>query len=514
MNKGEDRDWAWLKRDPVRRHREVRPNRTAIVELATGRALTFAELDAEIGRAADWLDANVAPGGRIAVLGRNSLSQVLLYYGCQRAGRVFVPLNWRLSGAEIAVLLDDCAPDVFAHDAEFAREAGAALAEAPVRRVMGSEDLAADLAASPVSDAVISDPHAPAALLYTSGTTGKPKGVILTAKWMYASALNFTQISELTPASVMLCDTPLFHTVGLKAALAGSMVAGATFLMSDRFVPGVTLARLADKALGVTHSFCVPQMAQAMMAEPAFETADLSHIKALFSGGAPLPRPITEAFLAKSVILANGYGMTEAGSTLCMPLDAAVIAAKMDSAGLPAPSVMLRLVGPDGVDVKDGEVGEVWLSGPSLMPGYWNQPEATAKALTADGWLKTGDAARRDADGFIFIVDRWKDMYITGGENVYPAEVEAVLIAALEAPEIAVVGVPDARWGETGVAFVAGASLTEAAILAACDGRLARYKHPRHVRFIEALPRTASGKIQKDVLRRLFAAEMESTPAS
>ncbi|MFO1013932.1 MAG: AMP-binding protein [Caulobacteraceae bacterium] len=505
-----NRDWAWLKRDPVRRHAEVRPHRTAIVELATGRSVTFAELDREIGRAAGWLEAHVAPSGRIAFLGRNSLSQVLLYYGCQRAGRVFVPLNWRLSGAELAVLLEDCAPDVFVHDDEFAREAEAGLAASPVKRVIGSADFAAALTAASPSDAVIADPFAPAALLYTSGTTGKPKGVILTAKWMYASAQNFVHISELSADSIMLCDTPLFHTVGLKAALAGSMVAGATFLMSDRFVPGVTLGRLADKALGVTHSFCVPQMAQAMMAEPSFEAADLSHIKALFSGGAPLPRPITEAFLEKGVVLANGYGMTEAGSTLCMPLDAAVIAAKMDSAGLPSPTVMLRLVGPDGADVKDGEVGEVWLSGPSLMPGYWNQPEATAKALTADGWLKTGDAARRDEDGFIFIVDRWKDMYITGGENVYPAEVEAVLIAALEAPEIAVVGVPDARWGETGVAFVASAALTEAAVLAACDGRLARYKHPRHVRFIEALPRTASGKIQKDVLRRLFAAETES----
>ena len=188
--------------------------------------------------------------------------------------------------------------------------------------------------------------------------------------------------------------------------------------------------------------------------------------------------------------------------------------AKVGSAGIPSPAIEVRLVGRDGADVKPGEPGEVWLRGPSVMPGYWNQPEATAKTFAPDGWFRTADAARQDEDGYYFIVDRWKDMYITGGENVYPAEVEAALIEMPLVAEAAVVGVPDARWGEAGCAYVVlrpGNPCDIAAVMAWCDGRLARYKRPAHVRFIGELPRTASGKIQKDILRRAFA---DSQPES
>jgi fatty-acyl-CoA synthase len=504
-----DPDWAWLERDLLARHAQVRPNSTAIVELASGRAVTFAEFDAEVRRVAGYLRAAASPGARVAVLSRNTLWQVALFYACIRSGAVFVPINWRLSGPEIAVLLGDCQPEIMIVQDEFARQAEEALARAPALTLLDETAwVGATLAAAP-SDMGTADPRAPAALLYTSGTTGRPKGVMVTAKWAHASALNYTQVAELNSTSVLLCDTPLFHVVGLLAALHGAMTAGARFLMSDRFVAGEVLRRLSDPDLGVTHSFCVPQMAQAMYDDPAWATADLTRLKALFSGGAPLAPRLARAFLDKGVLIANGYGMTEGGTLTCMPLDADIMLKKTESAGVPAPTVEIRLVTSDGPDAGPGEVGEIWLRGPSIMPGYWKQPEATAKVFQ-DGWLKTGDAARRDEDGFYYIVDRWKDMYITGGENVYPAEVEAVLFETLPLSDVAVVGVPDERWGETGCAYLvvaAGAAVDVAEVAAVCASRLARYKHPRHVRFVDAIPRTASGKIRKDELRARFAAE-------
>ena len=306
---------------------------------------------------------------------------------------------------------------------------------------------------------------------------------------------------------------PLFHVVGLLAILHGSFFTGGTVHLSDRFTPPQTLQRLSDPALGISHYFCVPQMAQALLDDPGFGGADLEGLR-LFTGGAPMPAAVTLALIDAGVRPSNGYGMSENGTVLGVPLDPEIARAKVGSAGIASPAIEVRLVGRDGRDVKPGEPGEVWLRGPSVMPGYWNQPEATTKTFAPGGWFKTADAARQDEDGYYFIVDRWKDMYITGGENVYPAEVEAALAEMPLVAEAAVVGVPDARWGEAGCAYVVlrpGNACDIAAVMAWCDGRLARYKRPAHVRFIPELPRTASGKIQKDILRRAFA---DSQPES
>lgn len=503
-----DADWAWLATDAVAWQAGVRPNKTAIVEIATNRSPTFAELDREIRQVAGRLERTFSAGARIATLARNGIWQIALFFACERTGRVYVPINWRLSGAEIAALLADCQPEAFIVDAEFAAEADAALAAIAVRDVCRPDAWTASCAAEALSTAGAADPRACSVILYTSGSTGRSKGVIVTPKTAQASAQNYIYVAELTADSVMLCETPLFHVVALLAGVRGSMQAGSTLLLNDRFVASDTLARLADARSGVTHSFCVPQMAISLRREPGWEAADLSHLKALFSGGAPLPAQIALDFLDKGVVIANGFGMTENGTLIGMPLDPDVVASKAGAAGLPAPAAEIRLVSADGVDVGPGEVGEIWVRGPTVMPGYWKQPEATAKAFD-DGWFKTGDAARCDEDGFYYIVDRWKDMYITGGENVYPAEVEAALLEVLPLNDVAVIGVPDNQWGETGVAYIVlgDASLAEADILAACRGRLARYKHPKHVRFIDEIPRTASGKTKKEVLRTRFAAE-------
>jgi fatty-acyl-CoA synthase len=516
--RGDDPDGAdgWLSRDPVARQASVRPDTLAVQELSTGRRLTYAQLEDEVRRCASLLRARLPhPGARVAILARNAIHHAALFYGCARAGAIFQPLNWRLSGAELAVLLQDGAPEVLIYEAEFAAAAETALAAAAVGqtyRIDGADDaFAAALAgASPEPPAPI-DPAAPCMLLYTSGTTGRPKGVIVTPKSAFYSAMNFTFVGELSAGHAQLCDVPLFHVVGLLAILHATFLAGGTVHLCDRFAPGTTLERLADPSLRISHYFCVPQMAQAIVDHPAFPGTDLKGVR-IFTGGAPMPRELTLALADAGLRPSNGYGMSENGTILGVPPDTEIARAKAGSAGVAAPAVEVRLVGPDGRDVAEGEVGEIWLRGPSVTQGYWNNPEATTAAFV-DGWFRTGDAARRDEDGFYFIVDRWKDMYISGGENVYPAEVEAALLAMAAVADAAVVGLPDPRWGEAGCAFLVlkpGAACDAAAVAAWCGERLARYKLPAHVRFVDALPRTASGKVQKDILRRAFAAEPQS----
>jgi fatty-acyl-CoA synthase len=509
-------DDSWLQTDVVTRQSAVRPTKLAVAELNTGRHITYRELEDEIARCEGYLRATTTPGARVALLARNSIHHLVLFYACPRAGRIFVPLNWRLAGPELAALLEDSSPEMLVYDAEFEPEGERALLQHPVSILVRigapyGDEFADHLARTPPSPPGPIRSDVPCMLLYTSGTTGRPKGVIVTPRTTFFSAMNFIFVGELSAGHVQLCDVPLFHVIGLLAMAHATLLAGATLQLSDRFTPAVSLARLLDPALAVTHYFCVPQMAQALVDEPGFEGANLTGLK-FFTGGAPMPSPLTLRLAERGVLAANGYGMSENGTVLGMPLDAATACRKVGSAGLPGPAVEIRLVGPDLQDVERGDVGEIWLRGPTLTPGYWNQPELTAKSFH-DGWFRSGDAARCDEDGFYFIVDRWKDMYISGGENVYPAEIEAVIGDLQAVVEVAVVGVSDARWGEVGCAYVVvrqGAPTDAAQVSVWCQGRLARYKQPAHIRFIGNLPRTASGKVRKDRLREAFRAESQS----
>jgi fatty-acyl-CoA synthase len=503
---GDLTDYGWLAKDAIARQASVRPGGLAVHDLGDGRILTYGELEQEVRRCDGLLRSLAAPGERVAVLARNSWRHVVLFYACARAGVIFVPVNWRLTGPELCILFEDSAPRLVIYDDEFAEAATPALDALLNARVFRSEDFTEALAAvAPVAPQPI-EPLAPCALLYTSGTTGRPKGAVVTSKTAFYSAMNFSFAGEVAPGRVQLCDVPMFHVVGLLVVLHATLLSGATLRISPRFVPETTLGRLKDPELAVTHYFCVPQMVQALLDAPGGRTTDLTGLR-MFNGGAPMPAELTLALLDLGALPSNGYGMTENGTILAVPLDRETARAKAGSAGVAAPAAEIRIVGADGRDVAVGETGEMWLRGPSVTPGYWNQPEATAKAFEG-GWFRTGDAARVDADGFYFIIDRYKDMYITGGENVYPAEVEALIGAMAAVADVAVVGVPDARWGECGWAFLVlrpGMALSRDEVVARCDANLARYKRPAHVRFIDALPRTASGKLQKDSLRRLAA---------
>ncbi|MBY3123014.1 AMP-binding protein [Rhizobium laguerreae] len=509
-------DCGLMTDDPILYRARVAPDRPALFEIATGRQLTYAELDARIacctGLLNDVLRAG-RDGARVAMLARNSMDSIVLAFACQRAGAIYVPLNWRLNAAELRPILADCGPALLVHDEEFAATVASLAGADPEMAVISTADgqagLAARIEASLPAAPLPADADGPCVLLYTSGTTGQPKGVVITRRNAFFAAINFSVVGEIGPGSVALCDLPFFHTIGLIAVARTTLMLGGTLVVSDRFTPARTLAALADRQRAITHYFAVPQIALALRNDPAYSAAALAGLHALFVGGAPLTQALIESYLDDGVALVNGYGMSEAGTVLHVPIDRRAVQDNPGSVGLPAPLLDIRIVGEDAREVDDGEIGELWLRGPAVTPGYWKKPEETAAAFT-DGWYRTGDLGRREANGFYRIVDRLKDMYISGGENVYPAEVEAALASHPDILDAAVVGIADIRWGECGLAYVVlrpSAVATVDEIAGHCAARLAAFKRPARILFVEAIPRTASGKVQKHVLRQFHSDE-------
>ncbi len=435
-------------------------------------------------------------GPRVAALSRNGVRLLALMAACFRTGAVFVSLNWRLSPHELEALLADCDPGLLYLQGEFRPQ------------VAGAHVPCIDIDAG-FGDGRCERREPPdgqlGMLLYTSGTSGKPKGVMLTLGNLRAGSRNFQAVADIRASSVLLCDAPMFHTIGLVAISHTALVTGARVLFSPAFRAEDTIARIADPAFGITHYFTVPQVAQMLLHAPSFAPHKFARLRGLFTGGAPLSQELVREWRGHGVQIVNGYGSSEASTAIHMPLDPpARLAEKAGSIGLPAPEIEVSLHDHDGHQVAGGEIGEIWLRGPSLTQGYWRKPEEREKCFT-DGWFRTGDAARRDEDGCYYIVDRWKDMYISGGENVYPAEVEAVITRLPAVLEAAVVGQPDAQWGEVGEAFVVlrpGATLAADELARHLRAELAGYKCPKQLTFVDALPRTASGKVQKTQLRR------------
>jgi fatty-acyl-CoA synthase len=476
---------GWAVPDFIAHHAVARPSRLACVDLASGRRWTYVELNESIARCvAVLLSRGIGAGDCVALLARNSAWQLILQQALVRIGAVFAPLNWRLAQAEIDTQLADCAPALFIDHAGLA-----ALGEAVD-------------AAAPATLAWRPDAESPSMLLFTSGTSGRAKGVVITERNAFFTGVNFSLLGQVDGASTFLCDAPMFHVIGLLTSLRPALMQGGTVLVSPGFEPALTNARLGDPALGVTHYFCVPQMAKMLREAPGFDPARLSGLRALFTGGAPNPAADVLAWLDEGVMMVDGYGMTEAGTVLGMPLHPELIRAKAGAAGLPPPTLALRLRRADGGEALPGEVGELEIKGPNVTPGYWRQPDETAQAFTGDGWFRTGDLGQRDADGFVSLVERKKDMFISGGENVYPAEIEQVLLRHPGVAAAAVIGVPDPKWGEVGRAFVVlGEPCPEAVLAAHCEAHLARYKVPKRILSVKSLPLTGSGKVMKQVLR-------------
>jgi fatty-acyl-CoA synthase len=329
---------------------------------------------------------------------------------------------------------------------------------------------------------------------------------MLSERNCWATGQNFSVLASLRDDSVVLCDAPMFHVIGLIGNIRPIFMRGGAILVSDGFVPYRTLARLADPAWRVTHYFCVPQMAAMLRAEPGFDPAKLRNLVGIFSGGAPHPADAIKAWTRSKIPLANGYGMTEAsGTVVCMPVDISLIEENLAASGLVPPEVEVKIVDDTEQEVAPGVAGEVLVRGSNVSSGYWRRPAETAAAFTPDGWYRSGDIGRLDENGFLHLVDRKKDMFISGGENVYPAEIESALAGYEDIAECAVVGVADERWGEVGHLAVApwpGRALCEAEIIAYLEARLARYKIPKHITIMETLPRNGAGKLVKAVLKK------------
>ncbi len=500
--------------DWIDHHARNRPSKEAVRDLGTSRSFTYAELDQRVEATAAYLaSAGVGRGDRVGVLAHNGVEFFDLQFACARLGAICVLLNWRLTVTELEYIVDDSSPKILIHDVSFAEAAAELQGRCEIGELLEIDDGKPD---SPYEDALARHDGTPierAALthddvitiMYTSGTTGLPKGAMITHGMNFWNCVNLGIPGGIGLDTVHLNVLPLFHTGGLNCYSNPVLHAGGTVVILKTFDPGETLQVLGDPAQGITHFFAVPAPYQFMIQHPDFADTDLSRVQAAGVGGAPCALSIMEAWSERGVTLTQGFGMTET-SPACIFLDPDDALRKIGSTGKALMHTEFRIVNDDGGDCGSDEIGELWVAGPNITPGYWNKPEATASAF--DGrWLKTGDAARIDDEGFVFIVDRWKDMYISGGENVYPAEIENVLYQLPAVAEAAIIGIPNDKWGEVGLAVVAlkpDAELDRTTVQEYCAERLAKFKVPHDIAIVDELPRNATGKVLKRELRDQF----------
>jgi len=525
----------------LERRQALTPDKIGLVDSDTGARYSYRTLNtrcrALAARLAD--DFGVRRGDRVAVLAANAPKYLDAYFACALLGAILVPLNWRLTVRELTALLDDCSPVLLLHDETYranAAEAAAALqiastptaapsSSAPGRSgrgwpwgrretpnptpnfVTSSQGVlrllafdafpgANELLASRAVPFQTADGEEPMLILYTSGTTGVPKGALLSHRMITWNAIN-TQVSwGVWDTDIAPISSPFFHAGGLNVLTTPLYHLGGTVVLLRSNDPAAILQ--TAEAERCTILFNVPTVFQAMMEHPAFATTDLSSVRFCVTGGSSCPQPVIEGFARRGLVFRQGYGLTEVGVN-CFSLAPEDALRKAGSVGRPVFHSRARIVDEQDRDVPEGGVGELALAGPHVCSGYWNRPEATAAAFRG-GWWHTGDLVQRDVDGYYFIVGRKKDMYISGGENVYPAEIEQLLALHPGIAEAAVIAQPDPKWGEVGVAVVvarAPGSLSADEVLAYLDGKLARFKLPRRVGFADILPRNAMGKVLK-----------------
>jgi len=499
-----DRVFDWLAY-----HAEFDPGRLAAVDLASRRWLSYAQLNDRATRLATALRERfgVEHGDRVGFLAHNSTDHFETMFACWKLGAIFVPLNSRLAAVEMAAILEHCAPRVVLHDLDFAallaQAATPVLGRAPGRTDCAYEQLLAAHEPRVAMEHV--DLDTINMLLYTSGTTGRPKGVIYTHRMTNNIVVHAALHARIRAGTRTLTYSPLFHAAGLNALAMPSFHYGGAVLVMRRFDARECLALLDDPELAVTHTVGVPTTYQLMSERAEFATASFRTLEVAGVGAAPVPLHLLEIWAAKGLVLSQSFGMTEAFSVSFTPPEKA--REMIGSAGQPLMHVAVQIGDEQGMELPRGRTGEIQVRGPGVTPGYWHDPEATRAAFTANGWFHSGDAGRMTRDGTIFVVDRIKDMYVTGGENVYPAEVEDVIDALDEVSQCAVIGVPDPTWGEVGLALIvprAGQHLDPERILEHCRTRLARYKVPRQVHVVARLPLSPQGKVLKKELRREY----------
>jgi fatty-acyl-CoA synthase len=476
-----------------------------------GDTVTYRELADGTDRVSALLwQRGIRKGDRVAFLGENSPEFLQVLFGAAQLGAVFVPINTRLAPPEIAHVLGDADARVLIHDAVLAERIGSAAEQVAHVIITGEGSDARPGLSRLLRDApgghadvtvVLDDP---AAILYTSGTTGRPKGAILTNGNLTWVALNCIVDYDVVSTDVALMISPLFHAASLGMGALPIILKGATIVLEKGFEPGRALELIERH--GVTMLSGVPTTYQLLADHPDWPTTDLSTLEKLTCGGSAVPTRILNAFEERGLSFSQGYGMTEVspGATSLSPR---MTRQKQGSVGLPHFFTDVRIADEQGAMVPRGTIGEIEISGPNVFPGYHGLPEATAEAFTADGWFRSGDLGYLDADGYLFIADRLKDMIISGGENIYPAEIENLISDIDGITGVAVIGVPDDRWGEVPWAIVTirdGAEVDSELVRRELDGRIARYKIPKAVVVVDELPRTGSGKVRKADLRSRY----------
>ena len=492
----------------IHKRRIKSKDRTAIINGDT--SLSYAELAVRVDRLANALaDRGVTKGSRVAYLGNNHPAFLETLFACGSIGAIFVPLNTRLAPRELNYALNDSGSAVLINPASLEDLAAASMPQSPVEHHLVVEDVPGAESAYERALAAASSEHRdiavgledPAIILYTSGTTGQPKGAVLTHGNMTWNSFNVIIDYDVTSDARALMIAPMFHVASLGMGALPTLLKGGTLVLQDRFEPSAVLAAIEKHS--ITSLSGVPTTFQMLAEHPAWKASDISSLRMLTCGGSAVPLRVLEAYEERGLGFSGGYGMTETapGAT---SLQAERSREKIGSAGLPHYFTDIQIIDPLGNILPAGEVGEILISGPNVIGEYWNRPEASAEAFAEGNWFRSGDMGYLDDEGFLFISDRLKDMIISGGENIYPAEVEQAIMQLDSVSAVAVIGIPDPKWGEVPRAVVVpveGMQVTDAEILEHLTGLLARYKIPRSVVLAEDLPRTASGKIRKAELR-------------
>jgi fatty-acyl-CoA synthase len=493
---------------------------TALIYVPTQQVFTYRQLnDRSICCARLWLDqCHLAKGDRVGILAMNRVEFLDAFFAAGKTGIILVPLNTRLTPAELGVVIQDSGLKALIYGGDLAEKVQQLKRKHSIElaiehwialdQPLDSSDLHYASYLSTVESsgwsAAPCDPEDIYCLLYTSGTTGKPKGVMIPHRMVAWNGYNTAVCWQLREDDVSPVFTPLYHAGGLAAFLVPIFIAGGTIVLHREFDSEEVWASITRHKCTVVLG--VPTIYKMLIESPKFHEADLSHVRWFISGGAPLPVDLIGAYEKRGVILKQGYGLTEVGVN-CFSMSTAEAIRKRGSIGKPMMFTQARLLDAQGNEVSNDQVGELCLRGPHVCKGYWNNPPATATAIDGDGWFHSGDLARCDEEGFFYIVGRSKDMFISGGVNIYPAEIEAELLKCPGVRDAAVIGVPHAKWGEVGVAFVVpdgspGPSAAEITNL--LTDKLAKYKLPRDFVFVDALPRTPYGKVVKTELKELF----------
>jgi fatty-acyl-CoA synthase len=507
--------------DLLTRRAELTPDRVGLVELATGRQFTYAELNNRANQAANLLlqQYSILPGDRVSILANNNIAYLDLMFGLGKIGAIFAPLNWRLTAHELSYILNDSKPRLLFCGPEFQETLKQITFDSGPPELVSLEgthipdSLDYELTLAQQSTA---EPHrpplngdSPFCILYTSGTTGRPKGAVIPHRQILWNAINTVISWGLSEQDISPVFTPMFHTGGLFVFLMPLIYAGGKVLLARSFNPEESLQVIEKERCTVILG--VPTIFQVWQQEPYFSKVDFSHVRFFINGGASCPLPIMDHWRkTKNVVFRQGYGLTEVGPN-CFSMTNEESLLKPGSVGKPIFHSKMRLVDPfSGQDVPPDEPGELLIAGPHVCAGYW-QNEAASTESIVDGWFHTGDTARRDPDGFYYIIGRYKDMIKSGGENIYAAEVEAVFRDHPHVADAALIGVPDDKWGEVGAMIVVlhpGYETTAQELIHFCSNRLARYKIPKYIWFADTLPYSPYGKIEKNRLKEIYLPKM------